>query len=66
MLPCLLRYAGEKHKPAVFLFSDSQIVEETMVRMHEGVWLTRFEQTQKPLTPAAYARVYGVLVVEAR
>ncbi len=26
-----IRYAGEKKKPAVFLFSDSQIVSENMV-----------------------------------
>ena len=30
-LRAALRYAGEKHKPCVFLFSDSQILEESMV-----------------------------------
>ncbi|GFH11507.1 uncharacterized protein HaLaN_07015, partial [Haematococcus lacustris] len=31
-----LRYAGEKRKPSVFLFSDSQILQESMVRGRGG------------------------------
>lgn len=30
-LKAALRYAGEKHKPCVFCFTDSQILDELMV-----------------------------------